>query len=645
MKHNLFLARLIASVFFYLFLSLPFLGFGQEKQDSIQVRMLLKNAQRLSMKNADSALFYAKEAKLLSQKMEDKASVAKAIYNEALAYMILDNYFAADTGYQKSLQLFEEVKDTKAQAVTLANWGLNYQNQAKYDKAVEVYLASLKLNQMLNDSLEIAKTYSNLGIVYKKIGNFEKALDYYQESKTILKAQKQMKFVALISNNIAIIYKDTGQFDKALLSFREAIQILETDFDTNKNNIAGTYNGMASVFKKQQQFDSALINYQKARKIFIQSNSKSGVAGTTINLANLYLEKNQLLEALKYAQEGYKSIKELQNAERLQTAHKTLADIYAAQNNFEKAFFHQKEYQMIRDSLFNEESKNQLATMEAKFGNQQKEFENQTLKKENQQKETEIQKEKQFNRILIFFIGLIILLLSGLAVLFYQNQKKKQLLETKNNAIQTLLSELHHRVKNNLQIIGSLLSIQARRLEEPTAKHAIQDVQSRIRTMTLIHEKLYQTDLLTEVELDEYIKELQQFLFRLYQKENQIQANITIPKVRINVDKAIPLGLILNEWITNSLKYAFPSSENENIISISLQKNENHYSIIYQDNGIGMLKETKNNAIESDNTPRKKKKSMGTQLVTSLVEQLNATQKEHFKKQGVSFELTIPSYI
>jgi len=226
---------------------------------------------------------------------------------------------------------------------------------------------------------------------------------------------------------------------------------------------------------------------------------------------------------------------------------------------------------------------------------------------------------------------------------FNENDEKKSV-STKNNAIQTLLSELHHRVKNNLQIIGSLLSIQARRLEEPTAKHAIQDVQSRIRTMTLIHEKLYQTDLLTEVELDEYIIELQQFLFRLYQKENQIQAIITIPKVRINVDKAIPLGLILNEWITNSLKYAFPVSENKsvNIISISLQKKENQYSIIYQDNGIGMQKETQNNTIKSD-TPTKKKKSMGTQLVASLVEQLNATQKEHFEEQGVCFELIIPS--
>ncbi|PIY11917.1 MAG: hypothetical protein COZ18_03145 [Flexibacter sp. CG_4_10_14_3_um_filter_32_15] len=644
MKHNLFLSRLITGVFLHLFLSLPFLVFGQEKQDTTQVRTLLRNAQRLSMKNADSALFYAEEAKSIAQKIDDKVGFAKAIYNEALAYMMLDNYFAADTGYQKSIALFKELKDTKAQAVTLANWGLNYQNQAKYEKAVEVYVESLKLNQLLNDSLEIAKNYANLGIVYKRIGDFEKALGYYQEAKTILKAQKQMKFVALALNNIGIIYKDTDQFEEALSAFREALQILENDFDTNKNNIAGIYNGIASVYKQQNQFDSALINYQKARKIFIQANSKSGVAGTTINLANLYLEKNQLTEALNYAQEGYKSIKELQNSERLQTAHKTLADIYAAQSNFEKAFFHQKEYQTIRDSLFTEENKNELAKMAAKFDSQEKEFENQILEKDNQQKEIEIRKEKQFNRILMLFIGLIVLLLSGLAILFYQNQKKKLLLETKNNAIQTLLSELHHRVKNNLQIIGSLLSIQARRLEEPTAKHAIQDVQSRIRTMTLIHEKLYQTDLLTEVELDEYIIELQQFLFRLYQKENQIQAIITIPKVRINVDKAIPLGLILNEWITNSLKYAFPVSENKsvNIISISLQKKENQYSIIYQDNGIGMQKETQNNTIKSD-TPTKKKKSMGTQLVASLVEQLNATQKEHFEEQGVCFELIIPS--
>ncbi len=633
MKHFI----LLLLIFLKLTIFAPSSALAQE--DTTQVRTLLNRSTELARSDTDSALFYAQEAKKLAQKIEDKIGIAKAVYREGLTQMFRDNYFAADTNYQNALVLFKELNDIKGQAYTLGNRGLNYQNQAKYDKAVAVYLEALKINQAENDSIEIAKTYSNLGIVYKRIGNNERAIDYYQKAKTIFEAKKEIRFVGFVLNNIGLIYRDEENFDKAISTFREGLKITQSNND--QTITGGLYNSIATVYKQTNQFDSALINYQKAKEIFVQTNMTSKIAATNINLANLYIEKNELEKALKYGLEGFETMQKIQNSEYLQDANQTLATIYAKKNDFQKAFFYQKEYQTIRDSLFTEENKSELAKMEAKFGNRQKEFENELLKKDNLQKTFEIEQEKKFNQILIISIVLVSLLLSFVAILFYENQKKKTLLQTKNNAIQTLLSELHHRVKNNLQIIGSLLSIQVRRLEEPTAKHAIQDVQSRIRTMTLIHEKLYQTDLLTEVEIGQYVKELQEFLFRLYQKENQIEAIISIPKTYINVDKAIPLGLILNEWITNSLKYAFPDTAIEqtenNQITIELKENQSNYLFVYQDNGIG-IQENKNIELPKNTA----KKSMGTQLVMSLIEQLNAIKNEKAIQNGVKFELRIP---
>jgi len=190
------------------------------------------------------------------------------------------------------------------------------------------------------------------------------------------------------------------------------------------------------------------------------------------------------------------------------------------------------------------------------------------------------------------------------------------LVRERTNALNTaladkdvLIKEVHHRVKNNLQIISSILNMQSRQLVDKEAQKAVNEGKSRIRTMSLIHEKLYKNDKLSRVNMSEYIDELSSYLFSSYKTSSQIEKRIKADGVILDIDTAIPIGLILNELITNSLKYAFEGKEH-GAIDIELKKNESQYELSFSDNGKGLPKEFE------------QVKSMGMRLIKALIDQL-----------------------
>lgn len=184
---------------------------------------------------------------------------------------------------------------------------------------------------------------------------------------------------------------------------------------------------------------------------------------------------------------------------------------------------------------------------------------------------------------------------------------------------EVLLKEIHHRVKNNLQIIESLLRLQSRYTKDKQVICMFKESQNRIKSMALIHEKLYQSEDLAKINFPEYIRSLTASLFRSYGMSAHIKLKIVLDDVRLKIDTAIPCGLIINELVANSLKHAFSENE-EGEISICLQaENEDRIMLIVGDNGVGFPKN-----LDFRNT-----ESLGLQLVTSLAEQLEATIELH----------------
>ena len=193
-----------------------------------------------------------------------------------------------------------------------------------------------------------------------------------------------------------------------------------------------------------------------------------------------------------------------------------------------------------------------------------------------------------------------------------------------------LLKEIHHRVKNNLQVVSSLLYLQSKNLKNKQALNIIHESQNRVHAMAMVHEKLYQSKSLAKIDFSEYIKDLTRFLYRSYAVDiNNIKLTMNIQNVPLDVDSSIPCGLILNELVSNAIKYAFPGEGKGEILVEFLSEQDNNFKLIVKDNGIGLPKD-----IQLENS-----KSLGLRLIKNLVDQLEG-KMEIETDEGTTFRIS-----
>lgn len=209
-----------------------------------------------------------------------------------------------------------------------------------------------------------------------------------------------------------------------------------------------------------------------------------------------------------------------------------------------------------------------------------------------------------------------------------KQKKAEQQIKASLKEKEVLLQEIHHRVKNNLQIISSLLSIQSEVVEDGQVLDILRDSQNRVQSMALIHERLYQSQDMIKIEFSEYIQNLVINLFHSYDIDfNQISLELDAQDVPLSINTAIPCGLIINELISNALKYAFPG-QGKGRIYISLFEKQNRFILEIKDNGIGLPEN-----LDLENT-----KTLGLRLVDTLVHQIRGTMRID-RNQGTSFEI------
>lgn len=234
-----------------------------------------------------------------------------------------------------------------------------------------------------------------------------------------------------------------------------------------------------------------------------------------------------------------------------------------------------------------------------------------------------------FQRRLVYFL----LLLSSVSLTFilvYSYKKNYKFLENAVEEQQTLLAELNHRVKNNMAIIISLLNMQKNRTDNPETLEALQDVHDRVMSMALVHQKMYQNKNISMVELAPYITELIAEIRNSIDIKKNITFRTEIEPIQLDLSTTIPLGLILNELITNAIKHAFPNKENPEIFISLKQVDDNHFEVLVLDNGIG-----------STAPNLSKRNGLGMKLIESLTEQING--KCEFKTDnGLHFKLIVP---
>ncbi len=245
----------------------------------------------------------------------------------------------------------------------------------------------------------------------------------------------------------------------------------------------------------------------------------------------------------------------------------------------------------------------------------------------------------------LWFQAAAVIILLGLFYLFYRyqlasekarNQSLEQAVKNRTKEISKerdtnaiLIKEVHHRVKNNLQIIVSLLNLQSRFIEDSTLLNVFGEIQNRVRSMSLIHEKMYQTKDLKTVNIEEYITDLAESLLRTYRLGHQVELDVKIEVNSFNSDTLTPLGLIINEVISNSLKYAFEEDRQGCIFVRLSHMDGKRYKLVIGDDGIGIPEE-----IDLDDTD-----SFGTELIGALTEQLNGKIMLLTNTKGVVYEV------
>jgi two-component sensor histidine kinase len=235
------------------------------------------------------------------------------------------------------------------------------------------------------------------------------------------------------------------------------------------------------------------------------------------------------------------------------------------------------------------------------------------------------------NQLIIFIIfTTIVLFLLGLVYRnFRLKQKNNQQLETintelsyknslldkRNAEIEILMKEIHHRVKNNLEVVSSLLALQSAQIDDPNTKEAMKDGQNRVNSIGIVHQKLYQGTNLGAVDIKDYFLNLSESILDSFGAEGRVNLKLAIENLALDIDTAVPLGLIINELLTNTIKYAFPKGE-KGIITIKLEKHPNNIlHLEVADNGVG-----KSGIIYGT--------GFGGQLVSLLTNQLNGTMRE-----------------
>ncbi len=583
----------------------------------------------------------------------DKINCINTIVNESWDELVWPKYnrwifdFTLNKlTHSKNISKIEQKKLLGFHAGSLNNMGLYCSNTGKTKEALAYYLKALTILNKINENDVRPNVLNNLGILYNSQDDLDNALKYFKEALQIHESLGNFQNTANALNNIAFIY---GKMNDYVKSKEYHLKSLKVRTETNdKRGIAESLNNLGTMSVKEAQAlqknggnaDSVQnkinlgLNYLK-QSILIQQEIKdiNGMANTYNNIAHIYFDKKDLAQAQFYGEESLKFAQQNNHALNTKQAAELLAKVYENQGKGMLALEMYKLFISTRDTIQNIETQKATIT-----NNLQYEFEKKDAlsKVENEKKIAlaEANKNKQKMISIIVSIGLLIALALGLFAFnrYRVTNKQKLVIEQKNKEINLLLGEIHHRVKNNLQVVSSLLSLQERNISDENAKIAISEGKERVKSMGLIHKMLYQNDNYSGIEMKDFIEKLSLELMDAFGlDESKITVNLDINSLKLDVDTAVPLGLILNELIMNSLKYAFEDIENP-ILSIKLKEENNQMLLEFADNGKGLAQEIK----ESSN-------SFGIKLITSLTRQLNGNMNVS-NDNGLKININFLSY-
>lgn len=554
---------------------------AQETAVASQVQAWVDQAWDLSLTNNDSALIIAQQALQLSQQNdyylgEVLARESMGLYHE----MVTGDIDIASAHYFKAIELCEAYQLDYI-ASLYHSLAVMFHTTDNYENARRYYKLSLEKSEEKGDSLLIKKCLINLGSVYSSLEEFDKAEDFMKQSLTF-PLEEELDYATYA--NLGYLYVKKAQLD-------QAIPVLLKATEENPNNPDPDLNLYFLLHAKTLSQDSSNMKPALARAKKAADSGKYGLRDQSLLLRNI-------------------------------------ADYLTFTRNYQEALAYRDRYIEVFEEIKEKQRDRTVLDMKTKY---------ETEKKDAQLKVLQLEAEKKEQQMRLYsFLALSGLMIAGLVGFFlYKNREKNKLLtqqkkklEENVDEINLLLGEIHHRVKNNLQVITSLLNIQQRSISDKKALEAIQESKNRIESMGLIHRFFYQNKNLGEINTREYIQNLASQLFESYStSKHRIELETHVEDIYLDIDTLVPLGLIINELVSNTLKHAFGQHESGKL-SISLTRIEDRLKLEISDNGSGLR----------DISALEESEAFGFNMIKAFVKKING-KLELLNTEGTTFQI------
>ena len=559
--------------------------------------------------NSNKSIDYLEQGLDIYTKINNKKGQLDTYYNLGTFYGYFEDYIKSIENYNMAARLGLEINDENRLGMIYNNLGLMFQYSGNYDKANLYQFKALAMKEKIGDTT-IDITHLNIGLNYLQQQNFEKSLEYYKYALDLFIQKNNRPDIAHCHKNIGDVFLEMGELDAATESYQKAYSIYGELND--QESMARHFMVMGNIYRKQNLYSKADEAYQTALNLFPENGSKRLLFYINKNYAELFLElasenpngNIQYLNKVISFGEKMSEIAETSGSIALQNeSYEILYNAHKAMGNRSKAIEYADKFMASKDLLFSEQKQKTIVNIQTKYETEKKELEIDFLNNENDLITTSLSQSntiRQNQRIIIYLLvaGFILVLVSILVIYrFYRLTKSANarlneqnlIISRQKNEIEILLKEVHHRVKNNLQIITSLLDLQLMGIDNPETKATLLDAQSRLKSIALIHQVLSQSEKGKNVSFNNFVVELAGHIKNSVHGEKPITVDVDIPDtIRFNINTSIPLGLILNELLTNAFKYAFAEKESGRIAINLTTKPDGKYCMEVIDNGCGL---------------------------------------------------------
>ncbi len=522
---------------------------------------------------------------------DNKNDLAYSLFHLTYIYRGLEKPAQELASINEAIGLFDDSTNEKMQAKARVAKATFMRVKRDFNMSHQLLDEAMTKYKNQKDSIGIAETYNEKGLIAATNGDMKTALELFTKQSEI---QRQ-------SNNLTGLSRSLGNIGFANLRLNE--------IETGEKYIREAYE-MRLKLKNPERISMSLIQ-----------------------LAEVHVLKKEWPQALDYSKQALTMSEEHEIEFNISQCYRQISYIFEKMGKHENALKYYKDYENLKDKLLTEKIAKNAQRIEAAYQTADKEKQIFRLESEDKLNQARITQQR-------VMIGGSMAILGLLSFMFFRVRSKNKLISEQNNVIskslgekEILLKEIHHRVKNNLQVISSLLSMQSRSIKDVKAKEAILEGKTRVHSMSLIHQNLYQKDNLTGIEMQDYLLKLSNNLFNTYSlDQDAISVKTDIQSIKLDVETVIPIGLIVNELITNSLKYAFPEG-NKGTITVSLKESQGQLVLIVSDDGIGL----------TEAVLTKKQDSFGHSLIRAFRKKLDAELSIR-NQDGTVVELIIKDY-